>query len=763
MPGPWSPSKGDAWLRRALEQFSIKWSRFRDLSNWFNCSILKESEHVLTKHALGRMLFLPFVLCSAIGPALAQEAGRPPYLLSADQILHDSELGQVTATGNVEISSGDRVLLADSVSYSERDGVVTASGNLTLMEPTGEVIFAEHLQLSEDLTEGFIESIRILLTDKSRFAANGARRYGAGRMELAKAVYSPCEICREHPDRAPLWQIKAARVIHHRDAHEIEYRDAVLEVYGVPVAYTPYFRHADPLTPRKSGFLPPEFGSSSDLGTTAQIPFFWAIEQDRDLTFAPIFTTDEGVVLTGEYRALTAKGGYSGETSLTYTDKRNDNNDRLNDKEFRGHVDASGRFDIDKTWRWGFDLDRATDDTYLSRYGFKDDDVLTSSMFVEGFRGRQYMSASTYTFQGLNVEDDPGTTPYVAPLLDYSVTLRPERLPGRLYFDASAVSLYRRDGFDSRRISTDGNWQLPYVAPAGDIYTLTAGLGLDLYWLNGFRTAADAANGTSSNDLQARLRPTVALDWRFPFVRREGSVRQVIEPVAQVIVTPYGGNPEEIPNEDSRSLEFDETNLFSLNRFPGYDRVESGPRANLGLKASAYGVSGGYTSLTMGQVFRAKDDDTFAEQSGLDDHRSDYVMALTVAPSKFFDLTNRLRLDRNDLSLRRHEIYFSIGPKNLRFNTNYVALDQEQSADEVEAQEELYNSLRWQIDERWIANLQSRRDLRDGGSQIRTGAGLQYLDECIGFGLTVERNFTRDRDREPSTSINFRFLLQNLG
>jgi LPS-assembly protein len=707
-------------------------------------------------NALGRVLLLPLLLCAIIGPALGQDASRPAFLLSADQIVHDRQLGQVIAKGNVEISSDDRTLLADSVSYNQRDGVVTASGNLTLMEPTGEVIFAEHLQLSDDLTEGFIESIRILLTDKSRFAANGARRYGASRLELAKAVYSPCEICREHPDRAPLWQLKAARVIHHRDAHEIEYRHAVLEVYGVPVAYTPYFRHADPLTPRKSGFLPPEFGSSSDLGTTAQIPFFWAIEQDRDLTFAPIFTTDEGVVLTGEYRALTAKGGYSGKSSLTHTNKRNDNNERLDETEFRGHLDASGRFDFDETWRWGFDLDRATDDTYLSRYGFKDDDVLTSSMFVEGFRGRQYMSASTYTFQGLNVDDDPGTTPYVAPLLDYSVTLRPERLPGRMYFDASAVSLYRLDGFDSRRVSTNGSWQLPYVAPAGDIYTLTAGLGLDLYWLNGFSAA-------SSNDLQARLRPTVAMDWRFPFVRSVGSVRQVIEPVAQVILTPYGGNPEEIPNEDSRSLEFDETNLFSLNRFPGHDRVESGPRANLGLKASAYGVSGGYTSLTMGQVFRVRDDDTFAEQSGLDDHRSDYVMALTIAPSKFFDLTNRLRLDRDNFSPRRNEIYFSIGPKKLRFNTNYVALDQEQFSEELEAQEELYNSLRWQIDARWIATLESRRDLRDGGSQIRSGAGLQYLDECIGFGLTIERNFTRDRDVEPSTSINFRFLLQNLG
>ncbi|MDE0943486.1 MAG: LPS assembly protein LptD [Alphaproteobacteria bacterium] len=710
-------------------------------------------------------------LCTlALSPVVAQTAGQvpgrnigeAPFLLSADQMVNDSELGQVTAKGNVEISSQGRVLLADSISYNQRDGIVTASGNLTLMEPGGEVIFAEHMQLSEDLTEGFIESVRILLADKSRFAANGARLQGANRTDMVKAVYSPCEICKENPDRPPLWQLKAFRVTHHRDEREIEYRDAVLEIYGVPVAYLPYFRHADPTAPRKNGFLAPELSSSSELGTKLQVPYFWAIDRDRDLTIAPIFTSKEGIVATGEYRALTLRGGYEARGSLTYTDKRSDENEKLDDMEFHGHIDALGRFAIDETWRWGFDLSRSTDDTYLDRYGFGDEDVLTSDLYVEGFRGRDYMAASAYSFQGLKVDDDPGSTPLVAPLMDYSATVEPEHLPGRLIFDASLVSLYRDDDFDSRRASFDGTWQMPYVGPAGDVYTLTANLGTDLYWLNGFAAPGQAANISTEDGFEARLRPTLALDWRFPFIRRDGSVRQVIEPIAQFILTPYGGNPKEIPNEDSRSLEFDDTNLFSLNRFPGYDRVESGPRANLGFKASLYGASGGYTNLTVGQVFRVKDDDTFARKTGLDDHRSDYVMALHVAPSPFFDLINRVRLDRNSFSLRRNEIYFSIGPKKLRFNTTYASLEKELTTDDLDAREEIYNSLRWEIDERWIATLESRRDLRED-SQINASGGIQYLDECIGFGVTVERDFTRDRDVEPSTSIRFRFLLKNLG
>ena len=708
-------------------------------------------------------LILFWFCLTSIAAAQTRQADAEPFLLSADQMIYDNKLGQVTAKGSVEISSQGRVLLADSVNYNQRDGIVTASGNLTLLEPGGDVIFAEHMELSEDLSEGFIKSIRILLTDRSRFAANSATRKGANHLEMSKAVYSPCELCKEDPSRAPLWQLKAVRVIHNRDEHEIEYHHAFLEIYGVPVAYTPYFRHADPLTPRKSGFLAPELGSSSELGTMVRIPYFWAISQERELTFAPIVTSKGEFVATGEYRALTALGGYQGEASLTYTDKRTNKNVRLKEKEYRGHIDALGRFDIDETWRWGFDLERSTDDTYLSRYDFSSEDVLTSNLFIEGFRGRNYAAAAAYAFQGLEVDDDPGTTPIVAPLLDYGISHEPERLPGRLSFDASAVSLYRTDGFDSRRVSVDGRWDVPYVTTGGAIYTFTGGLGLDLYHLNGFVETGQTGNASSNNGFEARFRPLLALDWRYPFIRRDGTIRQVIEPVAQLILTPYGGNPKEIPNEDSRSLEFDDTNLFSLNRFPGHDRVESGPRANFGLKASAYGASGGYSTFTVGQVFRVRDDDTFAKQTGLDDHRSDFVTALTIAPSPFFDLTNRLRLDRNTFSLRRNEIYFSVGPEFLRFNTSYVSLEREQTVDELAAREELYNTLRWQIDKRWIATAESRRDLTGDGSQITAGAGLQYLDECIGFSLTVKRNYTRDRDVEPSTSINFRFLLQNLG
>lgn len=718
----------------------------------------------VTRRLLAGLAVLAW-LCQLAAPATAQmQAPDPeaPFLLIADELVYEREGAMVTASGNVEISSEDRVLLADQVTYSQETGQVVADGNITLMEPTGEVAFAEHLELDAALKTGFIESIRLLLTDKSRLAANRADRLTENRTELSRAVYSPCELCPEDPERPPLWQIKAVKVIHKRQAQVIEYRDAFLEVYGIPVAYTPYFQHPDPTVDRKSGLLPPTFGSSSGLGFTLETPYYYVISPHRDLTIAPTFTSKEGPVMAAEYRARTVSGGYQLAGSVTYPHRRDDQNRQFDDRVVRGHVKSDGRFNLDDTWRWGFDLFRSTDDTYLSRYGISSEDTLTSNLFVEGFRGTHYAAANAYAFQGLKIDDRSGQTPLVAPLLEYSAVFTPFENDTRLQFDADAVSLQRSEGQDTRRLSFDAAVRKKQMGPVGDIWTFGGTLGGDVYWLNSFVNPRQSNQPTESG-MEFRATPQLTADWRLPLVRQEGTVRQLIEPIVQVVAAPYGSNPAEIPNEDSLSIEFDDTNLFSLNRFPGQDRVESGHRANVGVKLGAYGQSGGYTTATLGQVFRLKQDDTFASQSGLDQNRSDYVAGVTVAPSPILDLTGRIRLDSDNLSLRRNEVYFSVGPSQFRFTTSYGKLSRDQTVDELDEREEMYNALAVKFAQYWTAVAESRRDLTGEGNQIRAGASLIYQDECIGFTATVVRSFTSDRDVQPSTSFNIRFTLKNLG
>ena len=228
--------------------------------------------------------FLAVLLQGPAPPALAQtaapESTRPdaqeqgPVLFRADRVNHDRELGIVVATGNVEMTHGGRVLLADTVSYNQRRNLVTATGNVSLLEPTGDVLFADHVELTDDFRDGIIENLRVLMSDDARIAAVGGRRTGGNITEMRNAVYSPCRTCAGRTTGTPIWQIKAVKIVHNQKEQIVEYNDAFMEFFGVPVAYTPYLSHPDPTVKRKSGILAPSYGGDSELGVTLQVPYY---------------------------------------------------------------------------------------------------------------------------------------------------------------------------------------------------------------------------------------------------------------------------------------------------------------------------------------------------------------------------------------------------------------------------------------------------------------------------------------------------------
>lgn len=700
---------------------------------------------------------IALALCLA-APAGAQQPvanQNEPILFKADQVQQDRDLGVTTARGHVEFVQGQRVLMADTVTYNQRTETITASGNVKLLEPSGEVIFAEYVELTSDMREGIIRQLRMRMTDDARIAAAGGRRTAGNRTEMRKAVYSPCKPCRDHPESAPLWQIKAEKVVHDQGARQMHYTDATLEFMGLPVAYTPYFTHPDPTVKRRTGFLTPSYGSDSELGTILSVPYYIDIAPDKDATFAPIITTNEGVVLNGEYRERFVHGEVSVAGSVT----RGSVNGGTT--ETRGHIKSKGRFDLDDTWRSGFDLWRASDDTYLQRYGFESENTLTSRAFAEGFRGRNYASAQALVFQGLRANDDPGQTPIIAPLLDFNHVSEPGNFGGTWSFDANVLSLTRTEGTDSYRLSTKTRYEIPFTSRLGEVYRVFASLQADGYLVDEVQDPGNSQH--ELNGFTGRIFPQIGAEWRFPFVRDGETTRQVIEPVAGVIAAPNGSNPEKIPNEDSRDFELEDTNIFDPNRFTGLDRVEGGQRVYYGLKAGVYGPHGGFTKAFFGQSYRFRKDSNFSEGSGLDGYRSDFVGRVHLSPSSFADLLYRFRLDKSDLQPRRHELTFAGGPSAFRVGINYVLINRQGVASEFAEREEINLSASAKLTQHWTTNAHMRRDLGQNGGQISHGFGLIYDDECFRFTASYARHFTQDRDVRPTTVLLFRIFFKSLG
>lgn len=712
-----------------------------------------------------------FVACAVVANVAAAQdinveaLGGTPALITADELTYDEENGRVVASGNVEISQSGRVLLADSVTYSINDDLVTAEGNVTLIEPSGDTVFADFVELTGDLKEGFIRDIRVLLADNTRIAAASGTRTGGNRTEFRKGVFSPCELCRDDPTRAPLWQIKANEVIHDQESHDVIYHDAWLEFFGIPVLYTPYLQHPDPTVDRRSGILAPTIGTSDYLGYAFQVPYFWAIEDDKDLTISPIVSTEQGLNLTGEYRQLFTDGEVRIAGSATIADREETGN--VARDRFRGHIDAEGTFEIDKTWRWGFDANRASDDTYLRAYNFDSSRTLTSEGYLEGLKGRNYAAVRGYTYQGLRETDRNSEFPIVAPLADYNFISEPDfLLPGGHYtVDANLMALTRIEGRDSRRISVVSGYHLPYVGPIGDIYELTAQVQADGYWTHGVQPGSSDVNPSNApgSDTTGRAFPQFAVKWRYPWMRQDGSVQQVIEPIAQAVFAPNGSNPGEIPNEDSLGFEFDDTNIFKLNRLTGRDRVDSGTRFDYGIKWTGTFGDEGSANAFVGQSYRLTENhDVFAEGSGLEDKMSDVVGRIQVRPIEDLDLLYRFRLDKDNLQAQRSELDLNIGPPALNLDISYFFINNDNNTDEFGDREEITFGIKSRLNENWSVGFSHRRDLIDDIS-LSSAVSLTYQDECFLIEGVAQRTDYRDRELEADDSVFVRVVFKYLG
>ena len=700
-----------------------------------------------------RLLAATAVLCLISGSLQAkQSAEDSPADFTADEMTYDKELGVVTARGAVEVVHGPRVLRANTISYNQKADIVSASGNISLLEPTGEVIFAEYMEVTGDLKEGVIKDFRMVLKDGARVAASGGRRMDAGNTtEMYKAVYSPCRPCIEDPSRPPLWQVKALKVSHDRPEQLVEYEDAWLEMAGIPVAFTPYLRHPDPTAKRKSGFLAPTFGGSSSLGTTVQLPYYFAIAPNMDSTLTPIYTSKQGPVLAGDFRALPNRGKFEGKASITQDSK----------DDVRGHVAAKGDFDIDRTWRWGFQANRSTDETYMRRYRFGGNETLTSNAYVEGFRNRNYMAANAYAFQDVRADVSSGTVPLVMPLMEFSHVGQPDRWGGRSSLDLSMLSLSRTQGTDTRHLSGTAGWQIPYVSRDGSVFTLATTVQGDLYNVNKLQPDP---NQPGYSGTTARVHPEMALEWRHPLVRREvnNSAYQLIEPTVQLVGAPNTGRRlDRIPNEDSLGFEFDETNLFTLNRFAGLDRVEPGSRVNYGVKWGIFGDKGGNTVVRVGQTYRMRESSAFALNSGLEGQLSDVVASVAVQPQRYVDLLYRTRLDKENFAPRRNEVGAAVGPSTFKVSGTYAFFDEIRST-EYSAREQLSLGLATQITRFWRASSGIQYDLQEDETR-HVNFGLIYEDECFAFNAVARREFYYDRDLEPTDSIMFTLTFKTLG
>jgi LPS-assembly protein len=702
------------------------------------------------------------------GRAVAQEPAKggnaTPVLVTADELQYDQDLGLTVAKGHVQLSQNEQILLADTVTYNQRTDTVTASGHVSLVQPGGDVVFADFMELHDNFHDGFIKDVRLLLSDRSRMAGNTARRIAGTRTEFRRAVYSPCELCAQDPTRPPAWQIKAEQIVDDKELQIVEYRDAVMEIDGFPIFWTPYMSHPDPSVKRASGFLAPVVGSDASNGFRFGVPYYFVLGPDKDAIFRPIFTTEGGTVLDGQYRQRFGNGYLRTDTSVTFGSKSV--NPRVTDvnadsHDVRGHLFIDGERDLTDSWRAGVNAAATTDQTYLQRYHFPyTTNFLSDKIYAENFGATSYGNISAMTFQNLNPTFGIAQEPIVLPIATYTLTTPPDLLGGRWQVTGNALNLIGRAGVDERRLSTGASWRLPFNGPMGDRYQFTASLRGDGYDSD---VTPQAGFPQNENRVEGRIFPQLSLTWHYPWIRPGESITTLIEPIAAIYAAPVGGNSLGIPNEDSQSFELDDSHLFRANRFPGYDRVDGGQRVDYGLHAGFYNAYAGNTQVLIGESYRFQSTTPFPQGAGLDRRRSDVVGRLVVSPNQYIDLFYRARVDGQDFAMRRQAIGVSGGPANLRGSISYITSSTIPGSPSILPASQISASLSYQLTPNWSGQVNHTQNLNNGSSSLNSALQLTYRDDCMAVTGTLQRSGIAFGDLHSGTSFVLTFIFRNLG
>ncbi|SHH14623.1 LPS-assembly protein [Bradyrhizobium erythrophlei] len=744
-------------------------------------------------------------------PVAPRVANDGQMLVQAVEVDYDYNNSRVSAVGNVQMFYNGTSVEADKVIYDQKTKRLHAEGNIRMTDAEGKITYANIMDLSDDYRDGFVDSLRVDTADATRMAATRADRSSGNFTVFENGVYTACAACKDDPKKPPLWQVKGARIIHDQNEKMLYFENAQLEFFGVPMAYMPYFSTPDPTVKRKTGFLMPGFSSDTTYGYGVETPFYWAIAPDYDATFSPRFTTRQGVLMQAEFRQRLLNGAYQ---VRAYGIDQLDPGafaGQPGDRQFRGGVETKGQFALNDKWVWGWDGVLLTDYYFFSDYRlaqYKDPlgsflslpTEAISQLYLTGVGNRSYFDARTIYY--LSFSGFQQNVPVIHPVVDYSNVLNSPIFGGEVSYKTNFTSLTRNDAvFDPittlantaslctttsadplartpsqcllrgmpgtyTRLTGEAQWRRSFTDSAGEIWTPFASIRADAIDAS-ISNQPGVSNFLPVGDTQAlRVMPTIGLEYRYPFINVQPWGSTTIEPIAQIIARPNESYAGKLPNEDAQSMVFDASNLFSVDKFSGYDRVEGGGRANVGVQSTTQFDRGGSVNVLFGQSYQLFGLNSYAVQdvtntgvdSGLQNAKSDYVARVNYSPNRTYTFSVRTRLDEATLNVNRFEAEGRAAFDRWSVSMMYGNYAPQPELGYLTRREGLLGTASVKLAANWVVTGSARWDLEANKvNQYVVGAG--YVDDCFVLAANYVTSYSYSAGTTPPV-LSHAFMLQ---
>lgn len=698
---------------------------------------------------------VPAAIAQEIVAEPLSNPAETPAALIADRI-ELTGTDQLIAEGAVEVLWQGNRLTAPRLIYDQGSDRLRIEGPMRLTEPgaAGTIVIADQAELSRDLQDGVLSGARMVMARELQLAAAQIEREGGRITRFSQVVASSCTICEGDP--RPLWEIRARKITHDAAARQLTFEGAQLRALGMPVLFVPRLRTPDPSVERMTGLLRPKFRSTTLLGMGVELPYFITLGDSADLTLAPYVASSETVTLKGRYRRAFSTGAI--EVNAAYS-----RDDILPDAA-RGYLFATGSFALPQDFRLGAELRLVKDPAYLDNYDITDEDRLWSGLTLERVRANEWVQARAGNNHTIRAGESNSTQPMLAGAARVVQIYRPAALGGELSLDWQLDALRRAsdserdgadadtvaDGRDRVRASLIADWRRNWVLPGGVLAATQAELALD---------AVRVAQDPSFDAATLRALPSAGLRLSWPLVRAGIRTTQVIEPVAQLVWS--RDDLDEVPNEDSLLVEFDEGNLFSFSRLPGSDARERGVRAHLGLSWTLDASAGWSLGVVAGRVIRTEDLGQFSEGSGLSALRSDWLLTTHLNLGTGLLLSNRALFD-DGFALTRDELRLGYAADRYNMSLGYAWLPADPTEGRTRDTSEMRLASGVRLRPGWTGSVETHYDFTAARAS-KAAVGLQYATECVTLDVSLSRKYSSSTSVDPDTTFGMSVELAGLG
>ncbi len=762
-----------------------------------------------------------FAYALPAAPAFAQDVqslkpdipAGSQMLMEADTLVYDNDANTVTAVGGVQIDYGGNRLVAQRVAYDRKSSRLVASGNVQVVNSDGTKMYSEEIDVTDDFADGFINALRVETVDKTYFAAESGERKSGTLTTFNNGVYTACAPCEEKPDKAPIWRIKAQKIIWNGKTKVVRFEKSKFEFFGFPIAYLPAFEIADPTVKRKSGFLIPSISQKSELGFGLSIPYYFALSPTYDLTITGTGYTKQGFLGQAEWNQRFNNGQYS----LKIAGIHQNDPDALRDNgrytvdsgpngdpnKFRGMVGTNGHFDINPRWAFGWDILAQTDKNFARTYSIDgyNQYVRRNEIYLTGLSGRNYFDLRAMKF---DIQEDYLDTSssardakeaWALPSLDYSYTPDEPVFGGELNFDVNARSIYRSEldarlatpfvrGIDgnSTRLTAEAEWKRSFITDGGLVVTPLLAFQMDGTSVNQTSASAAAIEAMATSlptpvdaDVRSayyRAMATAGLELRWPVLFSFSSGSHILEPMAQVFARPDEPYADTlgIPNEDAQSFVFDATTLFERDKFSGYDRIEGGTRANVGMRYSGSFNNGWTTNALFGQSYQLAGRNSFdspdlvnvGAYSGLETTDSDFVGLVGFATPFGLSSSVSARLDEQTAEVRRAELKAGYNTSALSLTAQYAFIQAQPLYGFANDRREVTLGASVRFHENWRTFGSGTYDF-ESGVVTRDAVGFAYDDECFTYAMTMSQKRDPLKVQEDERTFGFNISFRTLG